>query len=141
MGAEPTLMSFDMDAFASAAPQERPLQGGTGTSGGGNRGATGNAQGDGQQEESTSTLTLGTLLRPDVQETTETKREKTRAGLAYLFASLFTVTVLGALFAAATGLYTSSLAEVLNFVFPAETAVLGTAIGFYFAVIQGQGGQ
>jgi hypothetical protein len=140
MGEEPTLVSFDMDAFASAVPQERPLQGSTGNSGGSNRGDSGDAQGNGQQAQNTSTVTLGTLLAPDVQETTETKREKTRAGLAYLFASLFTVTILGALFAAATGYYTSSMAEVLKFVLPAQTAVLGTALGFYFGVIQGQGG-
>jgi hypothetical protein len=133
-------VSFDMDAFDSAAPQVRALQESTGNSSGGNRGDSADAQGNGQQAESTSTVTLSTLLTPDVQETADTKREKTRAWLAYLFASLFTVTVLGALLAAATGKYTSSMAEVLDFVLPAETAVLGTAIGFYFAVIQGQGG-
>jgi hypothetical protein len=71
------------------------------------------------------------------------RQEETRARLATVFAMIFAATIFGTLLAAATGNYTTAMGELLDLILPAEMAILGTAVGFYFGTqaTESQGGR
>jgi hypothetical protein len=60
--------------------------------------------------------------------------EKTRAGLAWALFLTFAGTVLAVILIVATGSHTrgQEASELLKTLLPAETALLGSAVGFYF---------
>jgi Na+/H+-translocating membrane pyrophosphatase len=60
--------------------------------------------------------------------------DKTRAGLAIGFLAIFAVTVVAAILIAALSSHehVSDVNDLLHTLIPAETALLGSAVGFYF---------
>jgi hypothetical protein len=61
----------------------------------------------------------------------EAARESVRAGLAFVFAIIFFVTIMYAFLSTGTDSWDDTK-ELLQILLPAETALLGSAVGFYF---------
>jgi hypothetical protein len=74
----------------------------------------------------------GNLEKPDVGRNLDLFREKLTSRLLWLFGSTVIADVVLASVAAATGHDVTSARDLLHDVIPAETGLLGAAIGYYF---------
>jgi hypothetical protein len=63
-----------------------------------------------------------------------------RGVLASVFALIFAATVAGGAYAAMTGVWVNGMDRFFEVILPAETALLGSAVGFYFGTQAGQAG-
>ncbi len=78
-------------------------------------------------------VTLESGAFSGVQATVEQKRESVRAWIALMLLAIFGLTVIAALLAVIFSDAESQVVkDLLEVLLPAETALLGSAVGFYF---------
>lgn len=82
------------------------------------------------------TKDLGEISGPPPQVSAPTHEDQTRRWVTYWLLGIFSATILAALVIAALpgeDPHTLALKDILQMLLPAETGLLGSAIGFYFA--------